>query len=804
MSQAHCRGLNAKIEKIEPREDQSSGSQNNRTTMNPIINDPKSGKQDFQIDLKMAERFLTLLSEDVETIFSFQTFDDKKEHQTPPKVLHGSFEKHKDELLRLNRLGAGVFVTVNQTDGKGRLKENVIEIRSVFVDLDGSPLQPVLDGPLSPHIIIESSPDRYHAYWITEGVNLEYFTLIQKKLCERFDGDPVVCDLSRVMRLPGFSHQKSNPFLTKIIQESGEQPFSLERILDAFKIELSSSKETERQSNPVLEALKQQHMIINKQSHPMGCWTIRCPWEHDHTTQDLGTKYYEPHTNGYEHHGFQCFHSHCAGKTIKDLLLFLKLKEETIEPLPLHRPIAPPNPYPMEALGEILGSAAKALQSIIKAPDAICAQSVLGAAALACQAFANIEIDGRTIPLSLFLITVAESGERKSATDQVALQPVYAWQQMQASEYRSASQNYQRLYEVWDAQKKDFLKTIKKDEPASLFSIPEPVKPLEPLILVDEPTYEGVVKLLAVGQPSMGIFSDEGGRFVGGHAMNRDNQIKTISGLSSLWDGKPVNRSRAGEGTMILYGRRVSLHLMVQESILSLLMGNSGIEQQGFLPRCLLSFPASTAGNRPYSHQDANKNKELMRYKDRINSLLDVEFPVDPPPAPQNELKPKSLSLSNDAKTVWVKFHDEIDKDLAPGGQFASIHRFGSKSAEHVLRLAGILAMISDPDVNLIEEQYIHMGIALVNYYLSETMRIQGYISIPHNLILAQKVLDWCGLKNREELTLRDLYQYGPNEVREAKKAQEIMKTLEDHKWAQKMDNRKNSWVIRKQERKPC
>ena len=787
------------IEKFEPYEDQSSGSQKNRTTMNSIINDPKSGKQDFQIDLKMAGRFLTLLSEDVEDVFSFQTFDDKKESLTHPKVLHGSFEKHRDELFRVNRLGAGIFVTVNKTDGKGRSAENVTTVRAIFVDLDGSALQPVLDGPLSPHIIIESSPGRYHAYWITEGVDLAHFTPIQKKLCKRFNGDPAVCDLSRVMRLPGFFHQKGDPFLTKIIQESGEQPFSLEWILDAFEIDLSSSKEIEKHFNPVLEALTKQRMIISKQPHPMGCWTIRCPWECDHTTQDHGTKYYEPHTNGYAHHGFKCFHSHCADRIVKDLLQFLKLKEEIIEPLPLHRPISPPNPYPMEALGEILGSAAKALQSIIRAPDAICAQSVLGAAALACQAFANIEIDGRKIPLSLFLITVAESGERKSATDQVALQPVYAWQQMQASEYRAASQNYQRQYEVWEAQKKEFLKTIKKDEPASLFSIPEPVKPLEPLILVDEPTYEGVVKLLAVGQPSMGIFSDEGGRFVGGHAMNRDNQIKTISGLSSLWDGKPVNRSRAGEGTMILYGRRVSLHLMIQESILSQLMSDSGIEQQGFLPRCLLAFPASTAGNRPYAHQDANKNKDLIRYKDKINSLLDVKFPVDPPPAPQNELKIRSLSLSKDAKSAWVKFHDAIDRDLGPGGQFTSIRRFGSKSAEHVLRLAGILAMIDDPNVNLVEEQYIHMGIALVNYYLSETARVHGYLAIPHSLVLAQKVLDWCWLKDRGELTLRHLYQCGPNEVREAKKAQEIMKILEDHGWAQKLDDRKNSWAIRKQ-----
>src|SRR5690606_37184165 len=59
------------VEKIEPHEDQSSGSQKNRTTMNPFINDPQLGKQEFQIDIKMAQRFLTLLAEDSEMGFSF-------------------------------------------------------------------------------------------------------------------------------------------------------------------------------------------------------------------------------------------------------------------------------------------------------------------------------------------------------------------------------------------------------------------------------------------------------------------------------------------------------------------------------------------------------------------------------------------------------------------------------------------------------------------------------------------------------------------------------------------------------------
>jgi len=446
----------------------------------------------------------------------------------------------------------------------------------------------------------------------------------------------------------------------------------------------------------------------------------------------------------------------------------------------------------------------KALQSIVKAPDAICAQSILGATALACQAFANISIDGREIPLSLFLITVAESGERKSATDQVALRPIYEWQRMLTAVYRSELSNYQRQYEVWEALKKDFLKTLKKGMNSPGFDLPKPMCPLDPLLLVDEPTYEGLVKLLAVGQPSMGVFSDEGGRFFGGHAMNRDNQIKTISGLSSLWDSKPVNRSRAGEGSMILYGRRVSLHLMIQESILAQLMGNKDIEQQGFLPRCLLAFPASTAGYRPYSHQDASKNKDILSYQSKINSLLDKKFPVDLPPAPQNELKPRLLTLTGEAKVAWVKFHDAIDKDLSAGGRLEPIRRFGSKAAEHVLRFAGNLAMISDPKVQVIQEQYIHRGIELVEYYLSETLRVQGYLSIPHHLILAQKVLHWCCNKGKDTLTIKDLYQNGPIELREAKKARETMAVLEEHGWVSKVGDKKDSWIIKKIERESC
>jgi hypothetical protein len=95
----------------------------------------------------------------------------------------------------LNRKGAGVYVTVNETDGKGRQKKNITRARALFTDLDGAPLESVTESTLEPHIVVKSSPGKFHCYWSVKDVALEQFERLQKALAARFDGDPAVCDL---------------------------------------------------------------------------------------------------------------------------------------------------------------------------------------------------------------------------------------------------------------------------------------------------------------------------------------------------------------------------------------------------------------------------------------------------------------------------------------------------------------------------------------------------------------------------------------------------------------------------------
>ena len=180
----------------------------------------------MKADLVLTEKFLQTL--DSEGIFTFQTFGEgKNKNQQLSRVLHGTLAKHQIELEALNKKGAGIFVMVNQGDGVVRIgsktcrtNANVTRIRAVFVDLDGSPLEPILEAGAPPNIIVKSSPGRWHAYWCVNDCPLEQFKSAQTALANRFDGDPSVVDLARVMRLPGFHHRKGPHVMTTIYEEN--------------------------------------------------------------------------------------------------------------------------------------------------------------------------------------------------------------------------------------------------------------------------------------------------------------------------------------------------------------------------------------------------------------------------------------------------------------------------------------------------------------------------------------------------------------------------------------------------------
>ena len=166
--------------------------------------------------------------------FTSQTFADHPNASMRPTIAHGPHAAQHKQLERANAAGMGIFHMSNTGDLQGRRAENVTAIAAYFIDLDGSPLPDV--WPLAPTAVIESSRDRYHAYWRVTNAPLGTFAHVQKHLAVLFGSDPKVHDLPRVMRLPGYQHQKGDAFTSRILTIDPTAAYDHAAVVDAFAI----------------------------------------------------------------------------------------------------------------------------------------------------------------------------------------------------------------------------------------------------------------------------------------------------------------------------------------------------------------------------------------------------------------------------------------------------------------------------------------------------------------------------------------------------------------------------------------
>ena len=125
-------------------------------------------------------------------------------------------------LEKLNELGAGIFVCINETDGHKRKAENVIKIRSCYADFD-NPDKRLPEFKLEPSMIVETSPKKYHVYWFSDNINIECFKQLQEGIIYKYKSDGAVKDPSRTMRVPGFFHNKRNRYMSNVVHYTGNK-----------------------------------------------------------------------------------------------------------------------------------------------------------------------------------------------------------------------------------------------------------------------------------------------------------------------------------------------------------------------------------------------------------------------------------------------------------------------------------------------------------------------------------------------------------------------------------------------------
>ena len=207
-------------------------------------------------------------------------------------------------------------------------------------------------------------------------------------------------------------------------------------------------------------------------------------------------------------------------------------------------------PYPVDALGEILAPAVRAIAAKVQVPAALAAQSVLSVASLAAQAVADVRLPfGQTRPLSLFCLTIAQSGDRKTTSDYEAMVPVRLRESKMREQFEPLHDQYTVEFAAWRAQKAHIERTkYELQERKRLLKELgfEPIPPLKPVLTVGKSTAEGLAKIWAELHGALGIFSNEGGQFFGGHGFTPEAKLRTAASFAQLWDGSPLRAPSRG------------------------------------------------------------------------------------------------------------------------------------------------------------------------------------------------------------------------------------------------------------------
>lgn len=183
--------------------------------------------------------------------FCIQTFHDSVTNRNDYLTTCGKPSAYTKELLRdYNAKGAGIFFTPNSFPSGKRTKSNCTKINAWFVENDTLSIDEqyknLAGAPLPPSFIVQSKKS-LHAYWLADNATFDNFLLVQQGLIKHFEGDAACKDVSRVLRIPGFNHNKAEPFLVGLVDEHPERVYAEAEMLSFFPYTEPERKEYKKE-----------------------------------------------------------------------------------------------------------------------------------------------------------------------------------------------------------------------------------------------------------------------------------------------------------------------------------------------------------------------------------------------------------------------------------------------------------------------------------------------------------------------------------------------------------------------------
>ncbi|MCU6244075.1 YfjI family protein [Enterobacter asburiae] len=443
------------------------------------------------------------------------------------------------------------------------------------------------------------------------------------------------------------------------------------------------------------------------------------------------------------------------------------------------------NEFPLSAIPSLLREAIKDVSKFTQAPIPIIVSSAISSMSLACQGLIDVRVNDSVLsPVSLFLLVIANSGERKTSVDRKMLKPFYQHDADNLCQVRLKEKEHDVNQVVWHEKRKGILSQIRKaavkgkctkvlEKRLHELNNDMPVQPKISRMIYSNVTPEALQSAMYNHSSSVGLIADEGANVL-------DRQVmKDLSFINSLWDGVSFHVERKTTKSFTIEDGNITLSVMAQKKVFDSYFKRHGEKARGsgFFARCLvvhIDEGLSTQGERfirPHYHDSYS----LDIFHQRIVDLLEESR------ANEGSKVKKHSIFEPAAQHEWDSIYNHIESLIRPDKAYGSMNDFASKLANNVARLSALFSYFIDGST-AIKKEYVESAWILCEWYMQQAMNLFGYEEGYYEALL----LSWLHRKmdstGKHSLRFNNIRRYGPNILRKGTLLETVMSNLEKAK----------------------
>ena len=442
-------------------------------------------------------------------------------------------------------------------------------------------------------------------------------------------------------------------------------------------------------------------------------------------------------------------------------------------------------PFPTMFGQPLINTLVRELEESIQAPKSLIFSSVISAISLVLQGVVDVQKPrGGTVPCSIMLLCIADSGERKSTTDKIVFKAIRDVQHCRSVEYKEACDEWKMKFDLWDVRcraiKRKIGKSVERGEDTAELEaeykkqvLEKPVPPRKFKILYEDATSAALFLGLHQETPSAGMITSEGGGVLTGSALN------DLSKQNALWSGDDIHVDRVSRESFTISGARLTVSMMVQEKVFSSYMQKSGeiSRGSGLWARFLVCKPESMQGKRFINGNEMIFAPSMDLFAERLTSMLSENLLR----AENNNWKRTVVEFDELARERWVELFNFIESGIGEGGFWAGMQDHASKLADNIARLAALFHCFEQGVGGKISSATLASAVQVGMWYSGEFAKLfsrEGRIEADANLLvrwMEERSRAMCSSSLRKNYILR----HGPSRLRSKLILDEILLYLE-------------------------